>query len=433
MATHTSSPRRTLRRSRKGAYVAGVCSGIARELGVDALWVRLAFVGAALAGGAGVAAYVLCWVFVPVDDHVVPGRVSANVKEALGIGFLVLAGLLTLRGVGLWWSDAVVWPVVLTTAGLAVIWRQSTVRPQDPVARPIAPPPVAAPLPGLDEAPAAPPPLLPTDEGIPGPRRTPLGDLPEFGPRLILGAMLVAGGLVVLLSTTDAIGTLQDLAIAAAVVIAGVTLIFGTSWLGLLTALREERSARIRTEERAEMAAHLHDSVLQTLSLIQREAGETPQVAALARRQERELRDWLAGRESPGGSAAAATLAAALRALGAEVEDAHGVEVEVVTVGDAPLDDAGRAMVSAAREAAVNAAKFAGTGHVDIYAEATAQRQEVFVRDRGPGFDTSQVDPARRGVRESIVGRMARHGGRAEIHSAPGEGTEVELVLERPS
>ncbi|HEX6388783.1 MAG TPA: PspC domain-containing protein [Solirubrobacteraceae bacterium] len=419
MATHSHEIplSRRLRRTRQGAMVGGVCAGIARAIGADVIWVRLAFVIAVFGGGVGILAYIAGLVFMPVDESVRAPRISANLKEAAGIALLALAAMLALRALGVWLSDAVVWPVVLTTAGLAVIWRQSTVAPTPPA--PVAAPAVAA------------APVADAQEGVPGPRRTPLGELPRFGPRLVLGGALVVSGLITLLSSADAIGSLKDLVVAAAIITAGVTLIFGTSWLGMASALREERSARIRTEERAEMAAHLHDSVLQTLALIQREAGDDPAIAQLARRQERELRDWLAGRESPGGADAASTLAAALRAIAAEVEDAHAVEVEVVTVGDAALDDAGRALVAAAREAAVNAAKFAGTGHVDVYAEATAGRLEIFVRDRGRGFDLAAVPAERRGVRESILARMARHGGRAEVRSAPGEGTEIELVLDR--
>ena len=412
-----------LRRTRRDAILGGVCAGLARAFGIDVLWVRLAFAIAVPAGGLGVIAYIAGMLFLPVDEELRPGRVSANIKEAAGIALLVLAAMLALRALGVWWSDTVVWPVVLTAAGIAVIWRQSTVRHEPAV-------PVAAPPQPAGTTPIAVP-VSDAREGVPGPRRTALGELPKFGPRLVLGAALVAAGLITLLSSTDAISTLQELAVAIVIVTAGVTLIFGTSWFGLLTALRDERSARIRTEERAEMAAHLHDSVLQTLALIQRDAGDEPAVAALARRQERELRDWLAGREAPGGAQAASTLAGALRAMAAEIEDAHQVEVEVVTVGDAALDDAGRALIAAAREAAANSARFAGTGHVDVFAEAAAQGIEVFVRDRGAGFELAAIPPERRGVRESILARMARHGGRAEIRSAPGEGTEVELTLPR--
>jgi signal transduction histidine kinase len=241
----------------------------------------------------------------------------------------------------------------------------------------------------------------------------------------------VAGGLVFLLSSANVVGTLSELVLALAIVLVGVTLIFGTSWFGLLSSLREERNERVRSQERAEMAAHLHDSVLQTLALIQKRAGDDREVATLARRQERELRDWLSGRTPAAGGPQ--TVAAALRAMAADVEITHAVTVEVVTVGDAPLDDRLRALVAAAREAAVNAAKFAGTGAVDVFAEADGDRVEVFVRDRGAGFALESVDPQRRGLRESVVGRMQRHGGAATVRTAPGEGTEVELTMRRSS
>ena len=175
------------------------------------------------------------------------------------------------------------------------------------------------------------------------------------------------------------------------------------------------------------MAAHLHDSVLQTLAMMQRRAGDPAEVAALARRQERELRAWLAGRPAPGQST---RLAGALEAAAAEVEESHGVPVEVVVVGDRELDRGHEAVVAAAREAMTNAAKFGGGSPVDVYAESADSRTQVFVRDRGPGFDVDAVPADRRGVRESIVGRMERHGGRARVTSAPGAGTEVEIVLE---
>jgi signal transduction histidine kinase len=167
--------------------------------------------------------------------------------------------------------------------------------------------------------------------------------------------------------------------------------------------------------------------VLQTLALVQKRADDPAAVAALARRQERELRAWL-NDSRPLGSTD--TLAAALEAAATEVEGDHGVPIEVVTVGDAPLDDRAAALVAAAREALVNASKFAGPEPIALYAEVTDGRAEVFVRDRGPGFDPSGVPDDRRGVRESIVGRMERHGGRASVHSTPGHGTEVELVME---
>ena len=195
-----------------------------------------------------------------------------------------------------------------------------------------------------------------------------------------------------------------------------------------MTDLTVERSARIRYEERAELAAHLHDSVLQTLALVQRRAGDPAEVARVARRQERELRAWLAGSEQP---RPGERLADALRSTAEEVEEAHGAPVDAVVVGDAPLDDRYEALVAATREALTNAAKFAADGGpVRLYAEIENGSARVYVDDRGPGFDPEAVPEDRRGVRESILGRMARHGGRAEVHSGPDGGTEVELSME---
>ena len=185
---------------------------------------------------------------------------------------------------------------------------------------------------------------------------------------------------------------------------------------------------RIRSQERADVGAHLHDSVLQTLALIQRSAEDPKLIATLARQQERELRTWLASGDAPPMSD---RLGAALRAAAAEVEAATGGSVEVVAVGDCALDERNEAVVAAAREAMLNAAKFASVSPVSVYAEVSRERIEVFVRDRGSGFDLAAVAASRRGVRESIVGRMRRAGGTAVVHAAPGHGTEVEITIGR--
>lgn len=190
-----------------------------------------------------------------------------------------------------------------------------------------------------------------------------------------------------------------------------------------------ERAARVRSDERAEVAARVHDSVLQTLALIQRHAQEPQRVSALARRQERELRGWLYG-DLPLGNGAA-SLEAALSAAAADVEEVHGVRVELASAGDCPVDERVEAVTLAAREAMTNAAKFAGVEEIDVYAEVTADTVAVFVRDRGSGFDRAAVPADRRGLVESIEGRLERAGGQATIASAPGEGTEVELRLPR--
>lgn len=192
--------------------------------------------------------------------------------------------------------------------------------------------------------------------------------------------------------------------------------------------LTAERAERVRADERAETAAHLHDSVLQTLALVQRQSGDPRTVASLARRQERELRAWIAGERRPDEPV---RLRHALEWIAEEVERDHGVEVETVVVGDAPLDERLRATVRAAREALANAARHAQVGQVQVFGEVGEELVEVFVRDRGAGFDPREVALDRRGLRESVHGRMERHGGEARVHSAPGRGTEVELSMPR--
>jgi phage shock protein PspC (stress-responsive transcriptional regulator) len=410
MAVNTgTAPRAQLRRSRQDRVVAGVCAGLGRRLGIDPIIVRVGFIAAAVSGGIGVALYVVAWALMPLEgssetvvDRVRSGR--ASWETALGAGLLVLSALLVFRELGLWFSDAIVWPVVLAAAGAALIWRQSAS--------------------GAARAPEATvPPAQPRTRA-----RTAV--MPSIGAgalgRAALGAALVVGAAILFLQANDALGRFRDVALAVVVILIGLGLILAPWWLRLWRALSNERAERIRSQERAEMAAHLHDSVLQTLTLIQRRAGDAQTVAGLARSQERELRAWLQGKSRPG---ADLSLAGALEAAAAEVEDAHGVTVEAVVVGDCALDERTEAVVGAAREALVNAAKFARGAPISLYAEVSDGRVQAFVRDRGPGFDPGAVPADRHGLRESILGRMERSGGRALVH-ANGNGTEIELVLE---
>lgn len=212
--------------------------------------------------------------------------------------------------------------------------------------------------------------------------------------------------------------------------IAGALLLIAGPWLWQLALERDaERSARIRSQERSEVAARVHDSVLQTLVLVQRHAEEPRRVAAIARRQERELRGWLYADRPLGDETA--SLVAALSDAAADVEELHGVRVEIASSGDCPVDSAAGALVLAAREAMTNAAKFAGVEEIDVYLEVADDGVSVFVRDRGAGFDRATVPAGRRGLAESIEGRMERAGGRAVVTSSPGAGTEVELRLQR--
>jgi signal transduction histidine kinase len=249
-------------------------------------------------------------------------------------------------------------------------------------------------------------------------------------------SLVLLGGL----ATLAAVGDLRSIgrsAAGAAVLVAGASLLLGP-WMALLARnLTDERRQRIRSEERSEVAAHLHDGVLQTLALIQKRAGDDKEVRSLARRQERELRSWLYGGAPGSGSVlgrngeGGGSVAALLRRELDDVEDRYGVRLDAVLVGDAPLDDAGRALVAAGREAALNAARHAGVDTVDVYLEVEPDRLSLFVRDRGRGFDPAAVPSDRRGVADSIVARVRRHGGTAEVRSAPGEGAEIELSVPR--
>jgi signal transduction histidine kinase len=245
--------------------------------------------------------------------------------------------------------------------------------------------------------------------------------------RVLAGLGLILGSLIVFSLGAGDFGAAREIIVAGLLGVLGLALVVGPWVYRLAADLTAERAERVRTQDRADMAAHLHDSVLQTLALIQKNAADGPLVARLARAQERDLRAWLYD-DQPGDES---TVGSALRRLAAAVEDAHGISVDVVSVGDCQLTDAMRPLVNAAGEAVTNAAKHAGTERVDVYTEVSADAVDVFVRDRGRGFDPDTVPEDRFGVRHSIIDRMERHGGSAEIRSAPGEGTEVRLHMPR--
>jgi signal transduction histidine kinase len=245
--------------------------------------------------------------------------------------------------------------------------------------------------------------------------------------RMLSGAVLVLAGVVAFATSVGSWSALRSVLVGTVVVFIGVALALGPAIARLVNALGEERRERVRAAERADVAAHLHDSVLQTLALVQRKADDPREVRRLARRQERELRGWLLDGDEI--LAHAGTLGALLEAMAADVEDTYGVQVDVVRVRDCPSNATLEPLVLAAREAMVNAARHSGAPVVSVYLEVEPDRATVFVRDRGHGFDVAAVPNDRRGVAESIIGRLARHGGKARLHSNPGEGTEVELVM----
>ena len=290
---------------------------------------------------------------------------------ASGLVLLVLALLLLFRAWGLWVGDAIVWPLILATGGGALIWRQSQGAT------------VVEPAPREQARPGG---------GAGRPRRVLRLARPSLGI-VALGAVLVVGAALVFLWLNGALALDRDVALSVLVVLTAMTLILAPWWLRLVRGLTEERAERIRTQERAELAAHLHDSVLQTLALMQKRADEPREVAALARRQERELRAWLnAGSRRADG----ATLAAALEAAVAEIEDAHGVPVELVAVGDRPLDERAEALVAATREAVLNAVKFAP--------DARDQRLRRGARRRASRCSCATAGPASTSTRSRPTG-----------------------------
>ena len=329
-------------------------------------------------------------------------------RIAIGSGLLVASGLLLARAAGPWPGDAIVWPGAVAVLGALLIWQAPGIAPRRRRGW-------AAHRPQESPSPREP--------------SAPVRALwrPEVSRRG-LGVTLVLAAGFAFLWANGATRPAGEAVLAAGAVLIAVALIFAPSWRRLARSLAAEQAERVRSQERADVGAHLHDSVLQTLALIQRSAEDPKQVALLARQQERELRAWLADGDS---HRAGDRLGAALQAAAAEVEAATGGSVEVVAVGDCPLDRRGMAVVAAAREAMLNAAKFSGEVAVSVYAELSDERVQVFVRDRGTGFDPTAVPDGRRGVRESIVGRMRRAGGRASVRSSPGGGTEVEITVDR--
>lgn len=374
--------------------VAGVAAGVAEHLGVPVLTVRLVFAVGASIGFSGVVAYLLLWWFMPLAapvDDTDSGVSDRERAQALAVAVVGLGLAIGVQAVGWGLPTAVVVPMAVAVAGLVLIWRQVDDESWD-------------------------------SWGGAGPRW-------RRWTRSIVGLVLVVFAVSYLLLSERGTGALVDVGITIVAVVVGVALVAGPLISRVLRDLSNERRERVRTQERADMAAHLHDSVLQTLALLQKNAADPAAVATIARRQERELRDWLYSESDPD----AETFSTAIRAVAVAVETDHRVSIDVVAVGDAPVDDAVRALIQAAREAMVNAAKHSGAERIDVYAECDPGAVHVFVRDRGRGFDLGSVAEDRMGIAASIRGRMERHGGTAEIITAPGRGTEVRLSAPRRS
>lgn len=395
--TVEGAPRPRLERSRSNHLIGGVAAGIGHHLGIEPNVVRVAFVVLSFPFGFGVVVYLLTWLLAPqeaLDPTVRPATrhlIRPTLSQALGAALIVAGVVVVLYLSGFWFGDAFAWPVTLAAIGFAVLWARS----------------------GEDRRGRS-----PVDVVISG--RRPIA-------RVAIGSLLIVGAMLVFLGNSYSISTAGPMLLAALVAIGGLGLIGGPWIWSIGRDLIDERSTRIRTEERAEMAAHLHDSVLQTLALIQRAPAQR-EMASLARTQERELRAWLYGRAP---TLAGARLRDAVDAMAGRVEREQQVKVEAIVVGDADMDERVRALVAAAGEATLNAAQHSGSTEVSVFVEVEDDAISAFVRDHGAGFDPGAVASDRRGIADSILGRLERHGGTAQVNSRPGAGTEVVMRLPR--
>jgi signal transduction histidine kinase len=415
----SAPPFRKLYRDPDNKILAGVAAGIAEHLRVRTVIVRVVLIGLLAANGLGALVYVAFWAVLPAAPSGHRPARSTNLLQ--GLGFAALAvGVITLRAhlPGFSNDSTLVALMAVIALGAGIIWHQADPQRRRRItgAEPMRATPEAVPvMPRVNDA----------VEGF--------GDRRWFPVRMVGGGLLVVVGIIGILgflapSSAKGFGATLTGLVFGLVALAGLVLALAPLFYRVFGQLREERIARIREQERAEVAAVVHDQVLHTLALIQRNAADTTSVMRLARGQERTLRNWL---YKPTASPTD-RLAAALEQAAAEVEDTYAIRVETVMVGDAEHDDRVAALVAATREALVNAARHAKVSTVSLYAEAEEEQLSVFVRDRGAGFDLSGVDSDRHGVRGSIIGRMQRHGGHAEIRSSPGEGTEVQLTMPRP-
>ena len=372
-------------RSATSREIAGVAAGLAERLGVRPLLVRAAFLALLPAGGLGLVLYLLMWGGAVESGRTVEMPVEeATSRQKLGLAAIVVGLLFLMRGLGLWLGDVFVWPMAFVIMGVAAVWDREGGTPS--WANP--------------------------------------SERPAIGQVVVGGALMIGGAWALSGLSPEDVSRFGGAALGLVGVLAGFALVFGRFVYRLGADLTNERRERIRSEERAEVAAHLHDSVLQTLALIQR-TDDPKEMTVLARGQERELRDWLYGDREPGHQ----RLSDALQAVAGRVERDLRIPVEVIVVNDFPMDASLNALVGAAGEAMTNAAKHSGADRVSVYAEHTGEAIEVFVTDQGSGFELGEIADDRRGVVDSIVGRMERHGGSATIDSEPGEGTEVTLRL----
>lgn len=371
----------------------GIAAGLAHRVGLDPFLIRAAFVVLCLARGIGILVYLVLWaVSKEKQPHSVEARSGARQIAAVAC---TTAGLLLLFRESSWWlGDSVVWPLATAILGSTFVWARA------------------------DESERA--------RWVRSAERARPWDSPAAIARLVIGFGLVIVATTAVLREYSGIG-LSRVVVPVTVAVIGLLLALGPWILRLMKTLTDERTERIRSDERSAISAHLHDSVLQTLAMMQRTESQQ-EVTALARRQERELREWLYGRSVP---SAETSVRRAVEVAAARVEERFRVPVETVIVGDAEMDERLRDVVQAAAEAMHNAARHSGAPVVSVYAEIEPNLFTIYVRDQGKGFDVGTTPHDRRGIADSIVGRVARHGGTTEISSDIGVGTEIKIALPR--
>jgi signal transduction histidine kinase len=384
-------------------------AGLSVKTGIDVTALRVVLVVLTLlTTGFLAAVYVITWLVMPMTGEI-SNIASRALSDKRGIGLAAALGsvlavlMITASSLGAGWLNAPAWPIIISVCCLVLIARNGSPEEQDQLRR------VFEPITGAGD-----------------------GRLRERSIlRWLVIAALLIGGLSILLNGHERWALLAPLG-GLLLMLTAIAIALAPWWLRIARDLVEERQARIRAEERAEMASRVHDSVLQTLALIQRRAAEPQEVIKLARGQERELRAWLFDGQPPGTiKGEGITLAGGIRQIQEDVEAQHRITVDAVTVGDCELDDDLQALLAAAREATVNAAKWSGADTVSLFAEVEPDEVALFVRDRGRGFDPAAVPADRKGLAESVQARIARRGGSAIVRSAPGEGTEVSLTMAR--
>jgi signal transduction histidine kinase/phage shock protein PspC (stress-responsive transcriptional regulator) len=396
-----------MQRSREDRLAGGVSAALATRWGRDPMLIRLGF---ALAGllTVGVPVYLIAWALLPMagENTTIISRARTDktgIAQAIALGSVLVVLYYLFSALGVDWLSSVAWALIFGAVGMVLIWRNSSPEEQEIIRQ------EAEPLLSLTS------------------RNRRKATLIRFA----IGAVLLIAGMSILFTGHVGLAALRPLG-GLVLVVAAIVIVLGPWWLRVARDLMLERQARSRAEERADIAARVHDSVLQTLALIQRNADQPTQVVKLARAQERELRSWLFEGRAPGEAhGESTTIAEGIRQIQRDVEERHGVPVEAITVGDCELDDRLKALLAAAREATVNAAKWSGAEVVSVFAEVEPGEVSVYVRDRGCGFDPAEVPLDRKGLAESVQARMARRGGTAVLRSVMDEGTEVTLRMPR--